>query len=124
MRRQQLAAAYLQTVRNLHRVVERDSTREARERAVKKFRADVNPIIHAYTASTNAQSISNEFSSDPSARGKGEAKVLVLFNAVNGLARAGKDAAAESPELSAHYLQCAIELGQLWSDAMSGDTDV
>lgn len=123
MRRQQLAAAYLETVKTLRTAIERETDREVRVRAVRKFQADVNPIIGDYVSSSQVQSIANEFAADPDARADCQQKVGVLFNAVNGLARAGKDAAAESPELSVQYLNCAFKLGALWTDAMSADTD-
>ena len=123
MRRKQLATAYLQTVEALRRAVEHEANRAARERAVEKFRAEVNPIINQYTSSSDTQTISNCLSDDPAARHEGEDKVRTLFSAVNGLARAGKEAAAENPDLAAHYLKCARDLGTLWIEAMAGDTD-
>lgn len=124
MRRKELATNYLQTVAALRGAIEHETDRQVRERAVQKFRADVNPIIGDYLSSTRGQSIANAFTDKPDARADGERKVGVLFDAVNGLARAGKEAAADNPELSAHYLKCAHELGAFWIEAMAADTDV
>lgn len=124
MRRKELASAYIRTVQTLRQAIEHETNRQARARAVQKFRANINPIIDDYWSSSTVQSIANEFAAAPDARADGEKRVGVLFNAVNGLARAGKDAAAESPELSVHYLKCAHELGALWIESLSADTDV
>ena len=119
MTRKQVASQYLGTVRDLlEAVTKKASSGEARRLAMEKFRADVNPLINQYLRLSKGQSIANEFSDERGALKLDERKELIYWESVQGLTRAGKEAAVSDADLSAHYLKCALGLGELWLESI------